>query len=411
MHDLDQLFIDGALFADQLTWHDALKELRSTTPIVRVEAEGYRPFFALTRHEDILSVEKQPTTFANTLSAVLEPIASFEQRQASGLSIKTLIHMDGHEHRAYRGVTEQWFRASQIAALEARVRNLARAALDVMAEAGNSCDFMVDIARPFPLHVIMSILGVDPSDESRMMRLTQELFSPTDPELGRDEGTTEAVMEVLLDFFTYFQAMTADRRQSPGNDLATVIANGTVDGEPLGDLETVSYYTLVATAGHDTTSYSLAGGMLALLENPDQLQILRDDRSLITNAVDEMIRWSSPVRQFTRTATQNTTVGGVDIAEGDMLLLSYPSGNRDEAVFEEPFRFDVRRDNSDKHLAFGFGRHFCLGASLARMELRIFLEEFLDRVSSIHLDGEAAWSHSPFVSGVKHLPVKYELTK
>jgi cytochrome P450 len=411
MHDLDQLFIDGALFANQLTWHNALKELRSTTPIVRVEAEGYQPFYALTRHEDILSVEKQPTTFANTLSAVLEPIASFEQRQASGLSIKTLIHMDGHEHHAYRGVTEQWFRASQIAALEARVRSLATAALDVMANADGSCDFMVDIARPFPLHVIMSILGVDPADESRMMRLTQELFSPTDPELGRDEGTTEAVMEVLMDFFTYFQAMTADRRQRPGDDLATVIANGTVDSEPLGDLETVSYYTLVATAGHDTTSYSLAGGMLALLQNPDQMQMLRDDRSLISNAVDEMIRWSSPVRQFTRTTTQSTSVGGVDIAEGEMLLLSYPSGNRDEAVFKEPFSFDVQRDNADKHLAFGFGRHFCLGASLARMELHIFLEEFLDRISSIHLDGEASWSHSSFVSGVKHLPVRFEMSK
>ncbi|MFV1990806.1 MAG: cytochrome P450 [Acidimicrobiales bacterium] len=411
MQDLDQLFIDGALFADQLTWHDTLKELRANSPIVHVEAEGYQPFYALTRHEDILSVERQPNIFANTLSAVLEPIASFEQRQASGLSIKTLIHMDGHEHHAYRGVTEQWFRASQIAALETRVQSLATAALDVMSAAGGSCDFMVDIARPFPLHVIMSILGVDPSDERRMMRLTQELFSPTDPELGRDEGTTDAVMEVLLDFFTYFQAMTANRRQHPGDDLATVIATGTVDSEPLGDLETVSYYTLVATAGHDTTSYSLAGGMLALLQNPEQLQMLRDDRSLIPNAVDEMIRWSSPVRQFTRTATQDTCVSGVDIAEGEMLLLSYPSGNRDEAVFSEPFLFDVQREHADKHLAFGFGRHFCLGASLARMELRIFLEEFLDRVSNIQLDGEASWSHSSFVSGVKHLPVRYEMAQ
>jgi cytochrome P450 len=215
-------------------------------------------------------------------------------------------------------------------------------------------------------------------------------------------------MAVLLDFFQYFVALTADRRANPTDDLASVIANATIDGQPLNDFDTASYYVIIATAGHDTTSSSIAGGLEALLRHPDQLARLRDDPSLGPNAVEEMIRWVTPVKEFMRTATEDRAVGGVTIPPGDAVYLAYLSANRDEDVFEDPFRFDVGRPDN-KQLAFGYGVHFCLGAHLARLELRIFFEELLARVEDLQLAGEAARSATVFVGGLKHLPVSYRM--
>jgi cytochrome P450 len=186
-----------------------------------------------------------------------------------------------------------------------------------------------------------------------------------------------------------------------------VIANGEPGGCPIGDAERLWYYIIVATAGHDTTSYALSGGMEALLRDPGQLHALRDDPGLIVNAVEECIRWTSPVRHFMRYATRGTEVAGVHIPEGGRVLLSYPSANRDEAVFADPMRFDVRRADADRQLSFGFGAHFCLGSQFARRELRVMLTKLVEQLASIEPAGPAAWSESSFVSGVKHLPIRY----
>jgi cytochrome P450 len=291
--------------------------------------------------------------------------------------------------------------------LKVRVDELAKRYVDKMAEIGPECDFVTDIAVHFPLYVIMSLLGLPESDYGRMHMLTQEMFGGDDDEYKRG-GTLEEQFAVLLDFFTYFSALTASRREHPTDDLASAIANGRLDGEPLSDVDTASYYVIVASAGHDTTKDAISGGMRALIDNPGELDRLRNDPTLMGTAVEEMIRWSTPVKEFMRTATANTTVRGVDIAKGESVYLAYVSGNRDEEVFTDPFRFDVGRD-PNKHVAFGYGVHFCLGAALARMEMSSLFSELIPRLESIELAGEPELSATTFVGGLKHLPIRYAL--
>jgi cytochrome P450 len=276
-----------------------------------------------------------------------------------------------------------------------------------MAELGGECDFVRQVAVHYPLYVILSLLGLPESDFDRMLRLTQELFGAADTDLRR--GTTpEETIEVLMDFFAYFNNLTEARRAAPTDDLASAIANARVDGEPLNEFDTASYYVIIATAGHDTTSSTIAGGLQALIEHPDQLARLRENPGLMPLAVDEMIRWVTPVKGFMRTATEDHELRGVTIRKGESLLLSYPSANRDEEIFDDPFRFDVGRD-PNKHLAFGFGVHYCLGAALARMEARAFFEELLPRLDSIEPAGEPENVATTFVGGLKRLPVRYKL--
>jgi cytochrome P450 len=359
----------------------------------------------VTRHADILAVERQHDRFWNTSRAVLQSDAVEARAQASGVDIKTLIHMDGDEHRATRKITNDWFRPTSLRQnLEREIARLARRYVDRMQELGGACDFSADVALYYPLHVIMSVLGVPESDEPRMLRLTQQLFGAEDPDFGGPDGE-QAQLAALMDFYTYFNHITVDRRERPTNDIASTIANARLD-----DLASVSYYVIIATAGHDTTSSSLAGGLEALVRSPEQLRALRDDPALIDNAVDEMIRWVTPVRHFMRYAQEDATVGSTRIRKGERLLLAYLSGNRDESVFPDPFRFDVRRVNAEDHVAFGIGVHFCLGAHLARMELRAFFRELLPRLESIELAGKPEYTATTFVGGPKRVPIRYRLS-
>jgi len=404
-----RIFVDPQRYADLDGWHAVARRLRREDPIHHVEAEGFEPFWAITRHADIVDIERQHDRFWNTMDSVLRVKGALERAQAAGVALKTLIHMDGAEHRAYRRITNDWFKpASLRQTLEGSIAMLARRFVDRMLELGGECDFAADVALHYPLHVIMSTLGVPESDEPRMLQLTQQLFGAEDPDFGGTDRE-QTMLAVLTDFAMYFQRMTADRRAHPTADIASTIANGTIDGEPLGDLQTISYYVIIATAGHDTTSSSLAGGMEALLRHPDQLRALQQDPALIDNAVEEIIRWVTPVRHFMRYAQEDCVVGTTPLRKGSPLLLSYLSANRDEAVFEDAFRFDVRRRNAADHVAFGIGVHFCIGAHLARMELRAFLRELLPRIDSIELAAEPEYTASTFVGGPKRVPVRYRL--
>jgi cytochrome P450 len=211
----------------------------------------------------------------------------------------------------------------------------------------------------------------------------------------------------VMDFVNYFSTLADSRRATPTGDLASVIANASIDGQALPDMDVFGFYLIIATAGHDTTTNSLAGGLLALLQHRDQLELLQAQPELIDHAADELIRWVSPVKHFVRTCRSPFAVRGIEFQPGDVTLLSFASGNRDDDAFEAPFRLDVRRPNASSHLAFGFGRHFCLGAHLARMEIRAFLRELLGRVESIELDGEPTFVHSTLVSGPKTLPIRF----
>ena len=405
----ERIFVDPRAYADPAHWHAAAARLRRSNPLPLVQGEGFVPFRAVTRHAHVDEIERNHELFHNTMDSVLSSIAETERRRAMPV-IKTLIHMDGREHREHRKVTNEWFKPANLRkTVERELKPLARRYVDRMLELGGTCDFARDVALYYPLHVIMSVLGVPEGDEPRMLQLTQKIFGAEDPDIGGGEEQGDVILAALMDMAVYFQGITEDRRARPKADAASTIANAQIDGQPLGDLETAGYYAIIATAGHDTTSSSLAGGLEALIRNPDQLRALRDDPALLPNAVDEMIRWVSPVRHFMRQAQGDYVLDGTRLAAGDWLLLSYLSANRDEDVFTEPLRFDIRRSNADRHLAFGIGTHFCLGAHLARMELQAFLEELLPRLDAVELAGEPEYLATTFVGGPKSLPIRYRL--
>jgi cytochrome P450 len=407
-----RIFIDRTAYADLDVWHAAAERLRKADPLPLIDVDGYVPFRAVTRHADVATVERNHGLFWNTRDSVLLPRAQVEQSRALGMDIKTLIHMDGAEHRATRALTNEWFKPANLRQeIDRKLPVLARRFVDRMLAHDGACDFARDIALYYPLHVIMSILGVPETDEPRMLDLTQKVFGGEDPDVGGREGEdpVQIFMAALLDLAVYFKGIADDRRAHPTTDIASTIANGRIDGRPLGDLETAGYYSIIATAGHDTTSSTLAGGLEALIRDPAQLRALRDDPSRIPNAVSEMIRWVTPVRHFMRQAQDDAVVGGVPLRKGDWLLLSYLSANRDDTVFADPFRFDIGRPNADEHLAFGIGVHFCLGAHLARMELEAFFRELLPRLEHIELAGQPESMATTFVGGPKRLPIRYRV--
>ena len=400
-------FVTPSAYADEARFHAACTLLRREDPIHLVEHPDYPPFHVVTRHADVYEIELHPKAFANEPVSILVDRASLERARQTGLGIRSLVHMDDPDHRAYRGLTVDWFKPRSLARLDDRLADLARQAVDRMADLGGECDFARDIAMPYPLQVILAILGLPESDYDFMLTLTQELFGAQDPELARSTNPADLLL-VLQDFVQYFSALTEDRRASPAEDLASTIANGCPHGEQMPPLELISYYMIIATAGHDTTSSAMAGGVQALVENPAELARLRDDPELLDSAVDEIIRWVTPVKHFMRNCTEPYTVGGHEFVPGDALLLSYPSANRDEDVFDDPFRFDVGRA-PNPHLAFGFGAHYCLGAKLAKMEIKALLTELVPRLESIELAGSPSLMQTTFVGGLKHLPIRYSL--
>jgi len=410
MDDAARLLAQPQAYTDEKRLHEALAHLRAHAPVSWVDVEGYRPFWAITKHADVMDIERQNDLFTNDPRPLLMLAGTDdvlrEQREA-GIGLRTLIHMDDPHHRDMRKIGADWFRPKVLRKLKVRVDELAKIYVDKMVEKGPECDFVQEVAVNYPLYVILSLLGLPESDFPRMLKLTQEMFGGADTEFQRG-NSTEDMLAVLLDFFNYFATLTASRREHPTEDLASAIANATINGEPLSDMDTASYYVIVASAGHDTTSAGIAGGMLALLENPGELARLQKDMSLMGTAVEEMIRCVVPVKEFMRTAQADTEVRGVSIAKGESVLLSYVSANRDEEVFEDPFRFDVGRD-PNKHLSFGYGVHFCLGAALARMEMNSFFSELVPRIRSIELAGEPELMATTFVGGLKHLPIRYSL--
>ncbi len=398
-----KLLADPAAYTDEPTLHAALAHLRANAPVSWVDVPNYRPFWAITKHADIMDIERNNVLFTNWPRPVLVTTEGDELQAAAG--VRTLIHLDDPQHRVVRAIGADWFRPKAMRALRLRVDELAKVYVDKMETVGPECDFAQEIAVNYPLYVIMSLLGIPESDFPRMLKLTQELFGSDDAEFKR--GTTnEDQLPALLDMFGYFNAVTTARREHPTEDLASAIANARLDGDLLSDIETVSYYLIVATAGHDTTSATISGGLLALIENPDQLRLLRDHPGLMPMATEEMIRWVTPVKAFMRTAADKTAVRGIAIDTGESVLLSYVSANRDEDVFDDPFRFDVARD-PNRHLAFGYGVHFCLGAALARMEVSSFFKELLPRLEHVEVTGDPRFVATTFVGGLKHLPLRY----
>lgn len=388
--------------------HEACTVLRRESPVHWVEGTGeYNPFWAITRRADILEIEKDHESFHNWPRPVLVPAVEDRRQAEQGTALRTLIHMDDPDHRALRPIAAEWFRPKTLRALQRDVTALAQNYVQRIA-GRDECDFVADLAVHYPLSVILSLLGLPEEDFPRMLQLTQEIFGGDDPDRRRG-SRPEDQMAVVVDFFAYFQRLIADRRANPTEDLASAIANARIGGEHLSDLDASSYFVIIATAGHDTTSSTIAGGMHALLEHPEQLEALRRHPGLLPGAVEEMIRWVTPVKAFMRTATRDYGLGGVTIQKGQQVLLMYPSGNRDETEFAHPFTFDITR-SPNRHVSFGAGVHFCLGAALARMETQAIFAALLPRLAHIELNGPVEGVASTFVSGLKRLPIRYRLT-
>ena len=405
-----QVLAESQSYTNEKLLHEKLAHLRLNAPVSWVDVEGINPFWAITKHADVMAIERENNLFINAPRPFLMDAALDQQMLAdreAGVGLATLVHIDDPHHRDLRKIGADWFRPAALRALKVRCDELAKIYVDQMAEHDTEFDFAQEISVKYPLYVILSLLGLPESDFPRMLKLTQELFGYEDSELQRGTST-EDLMATLLDFFGYFTTLTAARRENPTSDLASAIANATINGAPLSDMDTMSYYTIVATAGHDTTSAAIAGGLAALLENPSELARLQADPTLMGTAVEEMVRWVAPVKEFMRTANADTEIRGVPIAKGESLLLCYPSANRDEDVFADAMRFDVGRD-PNKHLGFGFGVHFCLGAALARLEMNSFFSELIPRIKSIELAGEPESIATLFVGGLKHLPIRCTL--
>lgn len=404
-----RLFADPATWVDMDAWHADVTEIRRNTPVLLVESEGFTPFWVLTRHDDIFAVSRDDKHWHNTANSVLQPDFAWAEMLASGFPPPaTLVHIDGKEHHDHRQVATDWFKPAAVGRRQDRIDQIADLFIDRMRGMGGRCDFSTDVAVPYTLRVIMDIYGVPEKDEPLMLELTQGLFGANDPEyIDPTVDPRVAGVNLMLRYIQYFNEMTEDRRACPADDLATVIATGEVEGAPMDDLHRLWYYVIVATAGHDTTSFALTGGMEAMLRDPTQWQALAADPDLIVNASDEIIRWTSPVRHFLRHATETRQIRGVTIPEGGRVLLSYPSANRDDEVFADPMTFDIHRPDANKLLSFGVGAHFCLGAQFARRELRTMIGKLSQQIEHIELDGTPEWSQSHFVSGVKHLPVTF----
>ena len=406
-------YADGRIY-ESYAW------LRANNPLGVAQPAGYDPFWVVTRHADILEISRQNDLFhsGDRATTIINKAAGDHVRKQTGGSphlVRSLVQMDAPDHPKYRALTQAWFMPRNIGGLDERIRSIARASIARMAAKGGECDFVREVALHYPLHVVMEILGVPENDEPRMLMLTQELFGATDPELGRapsaaaPPGDRSSIQAVLADFYQYFAQISADRRANPRDDLATIIATSQVDGRLISEFEAMSYYVIVATAGHDTTSSTTAGAMWALCKNPDQFAYVKEDLSRVPGFIDEAIRWTTPVKTFMRSATADAKVGGQAIAKGDWLMLCYASGNHDEAVFDEPDRFRADR-KPNKQLAFGYGAHLCLGQHLAKMEMRILYEELLPRLKSVELASEPKMSQALFVNGLKGLPLRFELS-
>lgn len=394
--------------------HDWFTFLRREAPVWRHPEPNGPGFWVISKHADVVAVGKDGQTFSSdqSLGGVVGLEEAFVEESYGELSAmmdpnetNLMLSMDAPRHTRYRRLVNRGFTPRMIGALEGHIRDLANEVIDT-ALAKERCDFVVDVAAEMTLQVIAEMLGVPREDRHKIFDWSNRLIGNDDPEY---RSTSADVLEGSLGLFTYAQQLADDRRANPRDDIVSVLVSAEVDGDQLSDMDFNLFFLLLAVAGNETTRNAMAHGMLAFLQNPDQWKLLQEDPELhLDTAVEEILRWSSPVLYFRRNVTRDTEVRGVPMSAGDKVSIWYASANRDEEVFEDPFRFDIDRRPND-HVAFGGGGpHFCLGANLARMEIRILFEQLVTRVPDISAIGEIDLLRSNFIGGIKRLPVKIE---
>jgi cholest-4-en-3-one 26-monooxygenase len=393
--------------------HSEWTYLRQHAPIYFYDRPNVRPFWAITKHADIIQISRQPKLFLNApqlLIATRDVELSLQRKRV----VRHLLNMDPPEHAKYRDLVNHRFTPRAVRALEAEVSEIAERVVqeirgtDSFTDSALECDFVTDIAYRIPIDVIAALLGVPKADRPQLFRTNQTIGS-ADPEF--QQGTTQETIRLSREaLFAYFADLVEKRRKDPQDDLTSVLARSSVAGDPLPFPELASYFLLLVVAGNETTRNATSGGLLAFIENPHQWILLKRNSGLLLSAIEEIVRWTSPVIQFARTAVRDYELRGQKIKAGDSLALFFPSANRDEDVFEEPFRFDISRD-PNLHLAFGTGEHFCLGANLARLELEIIFRVLVKRVDYAELMGPVERLRSSFAGGIKHMPVRLHLAQ
>jgi hypothetical protein len=409
--------VSSRAYAEKGVPHELWTRLRAESPVHYCTPEGFDPFWAITRHADICEISKQPDLFSSAQGIVMlgqKQEASVRQGNQGFAAMRVIIEMDPPEHRSYRQVTSPVFTPRAVKSLDAIIETSARELVDKLVAAADesgvgACDFANDVAVAHPLRILSTMLGLPRESEPLILRLTNEAFGEDDPDLQRKaEDRQQATLALGIEFYQAFDKIIQDRRANPTDDLASVLANATIDGKPMGIMETVGYYLITFTAGHDTTKNALVGGMRAFLENPDQLDQLKRHPELVDSAVEEIVRWTSPVNHMKRTLTEDYELRGQRMKAGDRLVLFYASANRDEEVFDDPFAFRIDR-SPNHHLGFGIGEHFCLGANLARRSQRALWRELARRLEWVEPAGEPAQIYSAFVVGLKKLPMRYRV--
>ncbi|MEO1202914.1 MAG: cytochrome P450 [Pseudomonadota bacterium] len=398
------LFTDPVAYSDVDGWHASAAKLRRRGGLCKVDSEAFRPFLAAVGHREITEIESNSKLFRNAPFPIL---VEGMERGGGAPPTKNLVGMDGEEHRVYRSIIADWFAPKAINDRAQEIHDLARQYVDRLLSLKGDIDFVKAVGAGLPLRFIMATLGLPEEDDEKIHRWTTEFFGAQDPDLAGSTGDMKARMDrIVTELSAYFIDKSERWRSTPDDSLGSVIANARIDGEFLAADMLCAYFILLSAAGHDTVATVLTGGIEALARHPTELSKLKSDTSLVANAVEEIIRWVTPTKHFMRTAVADTVVNGYAVEAGDWVLLSYPSANRDEHVFENPFRFDVSRKEARKHLAFGTGPHFCIGNRLARLQLRIFFEELIGRVDAIELCGDVEYSATTFVSTFKRLPIR-----
>ncbi|MFT7622290.1 MAG: cholest-4-en-3-one 26-monooxygenase [Myxococcota bacterium] len=385
--------------------HEDFAKLRADAPVSFQPENGIiygglkgPGFWAITKYDDIVAVSRNPQVFSSWLGGTNVP----DQEEMDLEYIRMLVvNMDPPQHTKFRALVRKGFAPRQVQKMKDGSNGWVTQTLDA-APVNETIDFVKTVAAEVPLQILAEVMGIPQEDRGKIFDWSNRLIGFDDPEF---QTSMEDAREAAAEVWFYANERAEERRGTDATDLISLLVNGTVDGEPMTEMEFDAFFLMLCVAGNETTRNTLSGGLLALLEHPDQMARLWNDPSLVDSAVEEMLRWVTPVMHFRRTTTEDTVIRGTHIPKGDKVVMFYSSGNRDEEHFPDPFKFDIGR-TPNYHLAFGNGEHFCLGAHLARLELRLTVKQMVERYSKIELMGEPRRLRSNFINGIKELPVK-----
>jgi cytochrome P450 len=385
--------------------HAAWAYLRQHAPVAWFEPPDMRPFWAITKYADLSVILRDHKRFK--IAPRIAVFRAEEELEPGAPPLRHLLTMDPPEHGKYRTLMAARFQPRALESKRAAVSKIVDEVIDRIADQ-DEVDFVQAVAAIVPLAVIAEMFGLPREDWSLMFQWSNALIGPGDPEYQQGRTARETSQQTIQSFFDYFRRLSEQRRRQPGDDFVSVLANAEIDGQPIHEFELLSYFILLIVAGNETTRNATSGGLLTLMENPAEFDKLRRNMELLPSAVEEILRWVSPVIQFCRTASEDIEIRGEKIRAGEALCVFYPSANRDEEIFADPFSFRIDRQPNE-HYAFGIGVHFCLGANLARLELQEIFRKILTRFTEVELAGPVERLRSSFVGGIKRMPIRYRL--